>query len=327
MSIEGKHRTMTTLHIVGSGAIGSLLAAGAHKHKIHYALYPRTPVTTPVTPPDKSVSNTPGYVQWTDGTQYPLTQVKTNKQPLFENDILLLPLKVYQLESALTEWRSLLSRKTPVILLHNGLGGYEIAQKILPDSQPLVLATTSHGAMKQHDNSHQCHVVYTGVGATQLGLAPHLIPKYGSHNPVWFNTLQQTLNSVLPPVQSQQNILSALWAKLAINSVINPLTALNDIPNARICDDEFATKRKQLCEEFVLVARACGFCFEADDIEQRVIKVATLTGKNYSSMHQDVMHNRTTEIDAINGYLVQLANKKGIEVPLNTFLVEQIKAL
>ena len=43
-------------------------------------------------------------------------------------------------------------------------------------------------------------------------------------------------------------------------------------------------------------------------------------------MHQDVKNQRQTEIEAINGYIVSMAQKKGIEVPLNTLLTKQITA-
>lgn len=313
---------MNMLHIVGSGAIGSLLAGGAERHQMAYALYPRNKAIKSKTTP----SNIPQYVRWIDDIHYPLSHVRNKKQALGENDILLFPLKVYQLETALIQWRPFLHEKTPVVLLHNGLGGYEIAQNILPKSQPVALATTSHGAMKQHAEE-QCHVIYTGKGTTQLGIAPHLMPRKTNNIPQWLLHTEHTLTKVLPPVEHRNNIMAALWSKLSVNSVINPLTALNNIPNADIGGDKFKRERQLLCEEFVRVANACGFNFNAHKVEQRVIEIALLTGKNYSSMHQDVIHKRTTEIDAINGYLVQVAKKKGIEIPLNTLLVEQIKAL
>lgn len=306
---------MNTLHIVGSGAIGSLLAGGAQRHQKPYAIYPRN-----------KPSNIPSYVEWIDGHRYTLAHIKLNKQVLGKNDILLLPLKVYQLENALIQWRPFLHPQTPVVLMHNGLGGYEIAQNILPVSQPLALATTSHGAMKQQ-TKQQCHLVYTGRGATQLGVAPHLMSPQMGHTPPWLKNVEYALNRVMPPVKHCLDIMPALWSKLAVNSVINPLTALHNVPNLDISTDQFKQQRQQLCKEFVQVANACGFNFNADEVEQRVIEIACLTGKNYSSMHQDVVHKRTTEIDAINGYLVNMAQKKGIEVPLNTLLVEQIKAL
>ena len=85
--------------------------------------------------------------------------------------------------------------------------------------------------------------------------------------------------------------------------------------------------RISICNEFTQVADAYGLDFDALSVHENVLSVAKATGENYSSMHQDVAHGRQTEIDAINGYIVDMATKKGIPVPENTLLVERIKAL
>lgn len=332
--VQGKFKAepleINKIHIAGSGAIGSLLAGAAEKQGLPYGLYPRNPVLQvekasiekPEFEPAKTETPTPYFVEWTDGTEYPITQINRNKPHLSPSDMLVLPLKVHHLKTALTQWLPFIDKRTPVVLLHNGMGGYEIAKSILPAQQPWLLATTSHGAMKRTATQ----VIYTGVGTTQIGIAPHLVSHKQLTMPEWVKSVCHTLHALLPPVSYQTDIMKALWTKLAINVVINPLTALNNVTNSHIAGELFAKERKTLCEEFAQVANACGQCFDAIEIEQQVIKVAGLTGSNYSSMHQDVKNQRQTEIEAINGYIVNMAQKKGIEVPLNTLLTKQITA-
>jgi len=326
---------VNTLHIAGSGAIGTLLAGAAARKAMSYALYPHCYPNA-----DTALIKSPAYIQWIDGVKHAITHKVTAKQTLSPNDTLIFPLKVHQLEAALREWKPYLHKQTPVVLLHNGMGGYEIAQQVLAASQPLLLATTSHGAMKctrapnssgtahNTDSSAPDHsyVIYTGVGVTQIGIAPHLMARKNAGIPQWVSDAQSTLHTLLPPVEYQADIMRALWNKLAVNVVINPLTALNNVTNSHIAGEQFALERRQLCEEFTQVANACGQHFDAIEVEKNVLKVATLTAKNYSSMHQDVSNHRPTEINAINGYIVKLAQKKGIDVPLNTLLTEQITA-
>ena len=98
----------------------------------------------------------------------------------------------------------------------------------------MLLATTSHGALKVSASSGDFHVKYTGVGATQIGA-----PNVDKPSPQTLAALSQiapqlasaiaTLDNALPPVQYQNNILRALWTKLSVNAVINPLTALHNI--------------------------------------------------------------------------------------------------
>ena len=298
-----------TLHIVGGGAIGSLIAMGAQKHGVNYALYPR------------NVSSAPRKGYWLNGEPLLLANAKPCPCYPSSDDVVVIPLKVYQLAEALTSWLPYLRNKPTVVLLHNGMGGVEIAENILPKDYPLLVATTSHGAYKKNEGNGDYEVVYTGLGKTQIGAPNKGITAASCHKVV---TL---LNGVLPPFEYRQDILSALWAKLSINAVINPLTALNNIKNKHIADAQFASVREALCEEFCIVANACGVNVDAQTVHENVLSVAKATGENYSSMHQDVAHGRQTEIDAINGYIVDMATKKGIAVPENTLLVERVKAL
>ena len=311
---------MGKLHIVGGGAIGSLIAASAHKNGVPYDCYPR------------NIRTMPARAKWRDGQSIELKAAMPAPAILEKDDVLILPLKVYQLNAALKQWLPYLNQKPTVVLMHNGMGGLEVARDLLGGDYPLLLATTSHGALKESTSSGDFHVKYTGLGATQVG-APNLakpIPQKLADllqvAPQLANAIA-TLDSSLPPVQYRSNILTALWAKLSVNAVINPLTALHDIQNKHIADAEFEQTRSKICHEFTLVANAYGFKFDEDEVLKNVLSVAKATGENYSSMHQDIAHGRQTEIDAINGYIVEMAKKKGIPVPENTLLLERVKAL
>ena len=362
---------MTHLHIVGSGAIGSLLAAGAEKHKVTYTRYPRFFSSShrneatkrcdkpthaiPFSIPNKS--SIPNEATWLDGHSFPLQGAIASPTEIDADHVLIFPLKVYQLESALRQWLPFLHAKPVIVLLQNGMGGHEIARTLLGDDYPLLLATTSHGALKKQINDAQQQLIYTGLGSTTLGSIKHpnlcaladsfnadillktdslgktgklskadpfLKSEYESRQLVRAYTL---LNKTLPPVALSNDILHALWSKLAVNAVINPLTALNNVPNLAICDESYSELIHDICQEFVAVAEACGEHFDLSEVKDKIMQVAKATGNNFSSMHQDVQYKRETEIDAINGYIVSMAKKKGISVPTNTLLAERVKAL
>lgn len=303
---------MTKLHIVGTGAIGTLLAAGAEKHGVAYARYPKPHSTLPET------------VKWSDADIVSLLAPAATPTCLSQNDVIVLPLKVYQLKNALETWSSYLENQPPVVLLHNGLGGFEIATSILGENYPILLATTSHGALKAPNGKS---ATYTGLGKTQIGL-PHRSNalKDEKHFP-WVKQATSLLENALPPVEFVDDITRALWQKLAINCVINPLTALNNMRNGDVLLKEYDEIRHALCREFAMVAEQYGLIFSVQELEKNVLSVASLTAQNYSSMHQDIAMDRHTEIDAINGYIVSLANKKGISVPTHALMVDRVKGL
>ncbi len=326
---------MAMLHIVGGGAIGSLVAAGAQKHGVPYRQYPR------------NVKHCPTSALWLNGEVVTLQPACSTPSVLQADDVLLLPLKVYQLSQALHSWLPYLVNQPTVVLLHNGMGGAEIANDILGPDYPLLLATTSHGALKKETENSSVIVEYTGKGETQIGafdvqafgrfnetssiltsrLSSKLSSKLYSKLPSKLSNAITLISAALPPTHYCDDIQKALWSKLAVNAVINPLTALNNIQNKHVLDAQFDKQRQAICAEFTATANAYGFSFCEEQVHERVMAVAKATGENYSSMHQDIENERPSEIGAINGYLVESAKQKGIATPANTLLTQQIKEI
>jgi 2-dehydropantoate 2-reductase len=80
-------------------------------------------------------------------------------------------------------------------------------------------------------------------------------------------------------------------------------------------------------EECVSAARLEGFDFNSADVTNFVSSVASRTSMNASSMLQDVLKGKKTEVDSINGYILRLAGKHSIPVPVNETLYALIKTL
>ena len=61
------------------------------------------------------------------------------------------------------------------------------------------------------------------------------------------------------------------------------------------------------------------------NLERHVRRIAELTASNTSSMLQDVRAGRETEIDYINGYIVDRGTQLGIECPHNRRVIQMVK--
>lgn len=236
---------------------------------------------------------------------------------LSQVELLIVCVKAYQVSDALNPILPLLSTNAHILLLHNGMGPHLEVISLL-NGRGLSLGTTSQGALKLD----KWHVKQTGNGLTQLGSSQVLaqLPKL----PV---KLKKLLLDAIPQSDWYSEILPLLWQKLAINVAINPLTAIFNCRNGELA----AAKHKQVIvdvvSELVVVARHDGIELDVDFLLQRVYQVIELTANNFSSMHQDVQHQRTTEINAINGFVMQRANRHQLEVPVNLSLLKQIKQI
>ncbi|KJY82265.1 2-dehydropantoate 2-reductase [Vibrio galatheae] len=229
-------------------------------------------------------------------------------------DLILVTVKAWQVEQALSPLIAHIHHDTILVLMHNGMGTAESLQSLLPKN-PLVLATTTHGAFKPSKQS----VVHTGKGQTQLGG----YNQSGSQ----CSFLESVFNHALPDTHWNPKIDHALWIKLAINCAINPLTAINQITNGQLTSQPYPAVISQVLDEVYLILRAEQIAISRDELGQTVDHVIAATAKNHSSMQQDIFHHRPSEIDFITGYLLQCAKSHGISLPKNLELYQAIKQI
>ncbi|ABZ77747.1 2-dehydropantoate 2-reductase [Shewanella halifaxensis HAW-EB4] len=234
-------------------------------------------------------------------------------EELANTELLLVCVKAYQVRAALSAVLPYLPADAHVLLLHNGLGPHLDVQPELA-GRSLSLGTTSQGAFR----IDRYQVKQTGAGLTQLG------PFIGAELSEELKTL---LLSNIDQSTWHADILPLLWQKLAINAAINPLTAIHNCPNGELANLEYRDTIHKAVRELVEVATADGLKLELALLIERVYQVIGLTAQNFSSMHQDVYHQRQTEIDAINGFVLERAKAHKIVTPYNQDLVEQIKSL
>ncbi|KAH9879855.1 hypothetical protein J1614_001879 [Plenodomus biglobosus] len=135
-----------------------------------------------------------------------------------------------------------------------------------------------------------------------------------------------------------QELLYTQLQKLTINAVINPLTVIFDCKNGELFTDPTicALIEQQIVEISAVIYKIISSHtqpvdtdiitkFNPEHLRAVVFDVGRRTASNISSMRQDRLAGRTTEIDYINGYIVAQARKHGIPSPLNTRIVQLVK--
>lgn len=285
--------------IVGPGAIGSLWAYKLHQagHKV-------------------SLWGTKQSQQWMLAADDSPEILFSYNQPqaLIDADLLLITVKAWQVEAAITPLLNHVNKDAILLFMHNGMGAVDNIAELISE-YPVVIATTTHGALKV--DAH--HVKHTGIGQTQLGA---------------FNLkgsqcifLVDVLNHALPTVSWNPSIQLALWNKLAINCAINPLTAIHQCLNGALAEEKFRPTLDAVIDELVCVMQAEEIPVDKNQLTTTIDNVIRATAANKSSMHQDIFYRRQTEIDFITGYLVRKAQQHGIEVPANSELYKQIQLL
>ncbi len=276
--------------IIGMGAIGRLVTKGLLDAGIKcYFLDNRNPEED--TFMRYTVKNMDGSFQYLSIPSLPATIIP---------DLIILCTKSYHTIQALSGLNKRIPSQIPLVVLQNGMGNDEQVRSCI--SNPLIMATATLGALRL-----QKEVICTGKGEIYFDGKFHL----------------EQLTSPEIPWVATKDIHSRILLKLAINAVINPLTALLDIKNGEIL--KIPEKVDPLIHEIYCIIGERLSETDEDYLKKQILTVAENTAENYSSMHQDLKHSRKTEAESILGYLVREAARQNLPCPLITNLLLKIK--
>jgi len=230
-------------------------------------------------------------------------------------DHLLVTTKAYDAATAVRSLAQRLGPDSVVVLLVNGMGVAEEIRPLLPTDR-IYAGTTTEGAYRLAP----LHIRHAGRGATHIGSLSASLPA----TPPWFSAFEASeLDCTW-----EREINAALWQKLAVNCVINPLTALHRCQNGELSRRaDLASEVEALCQEIMQVSVAAGFTQTARKLRRSVATVIAGTADNRSSMLEDVENARPTEIEYITGYLLDTAARHGIDAAHNRELYEKVKTL
>lgn len=196
------------------------------------------------------------------------------------------------------------------LTLQNGLGNLETLTEVLGADRAALGVTTVGAALLGPGI-----VRAGGMGPTYLVRHPRLEP--------YLPTLSQAGFAI----EVEDDVESLLWGKLVVNTGINPLTALLQVPNGHLLADEHARALMgDAARETAAVAGARGIRLPFRDAVAQIEAVAERTATNRSSMLQDILRGAPTEIDAINGAVAAAAAEVRLEAPVNRSLWRLVRA-
>ncbi len=239
-------------------------------------------------------------------------------------DLTILLVKTYQTQRA-AEWAARTLKDDGVALtLQNGLGNVEaLAAQVGVDRA--MLGVTTQGATLLGPG----HVRPGGRGTTHLGFLPieRAAPRDWSADSLAYE-ITALLNAAGLTSVVSEDVEALAWGKVILNAAINPLTAILRVPNGALVESEDTLElMRSIAAEAAAVAKAHGIALPYRDPFERAKQVAQATASNHSSMLQDVLKGRPTEIDAINGKIVERGRAVDVPTPINATLTTLVRAI
>lgn len=296
--------------VVGAGSIGTLIAALLARGKADVLLLAHRASTA------ERINERGICVDGVSGCWQARVRACSDAGQAKGCDLAIVCVKAYDTVTVAPALKPVLRGGACVVTLQNGMGNIEILQDALGDER-VIGGTTSMGAVLVEPGK----VRHAGEGETVIG-------RPDGKMPVAMRSVRETFNRAGIETKISRDIKGALWSKLLINAAVNPLSALTRLANGKLVEYE-ATKvlLRLAVTECVKVAKRKKVRLMYDDPLAKVEAVCAATSSNLSSMLQDVVRGKRTEIDFINGFIVRQGQELGIPVPVNTVLWELVKTV
>jgi len=242
--------------------------------------------------------------------------ITANPNDIGHSELVTICTKSYDTEAALSSIKPLLKDDTNILSLQNGIGNMELIESLVGEDRT-VCGMITHGAALIGDGrvrrSGKCEAV---IGKPTGRIFRDL------------RNIASLLNNAGIPTKISRDVNGVIWSKLIINSGINALSLICRLSNGELLKYE-GTKElmRQAVIEATKVAKKKKIKLIFDDPLQKVESVCKNTYSNTSSMLQDAMRKKETEIEFINGAVVRHAKSSGVKAPVNEMLTRLVKVI
>jgi 2-dehydropantoate 2-reductase len=296
--------------VVGPGAIGILLAGLLSKSKEDVWLLDKDA--------DRAARIKKNGLRCEGLTSFKIASPKITSHPedVKDADVWFICVKSYDTKNVLKKIADHVAPQASVLSLQNGIGNGELLIERLGGAR-ILLGTTHMASTLLEEGS----VRHAGEGETVIG-------RFDGTMSVTLKDVRELFLKSKLPIKISKDINGVLWSKLVVNVGINALSGILRLKNGRLIQSENSHKiLREAVTEAVKVAKRKRIKLMSDDCLAKAESVCEATAENVSSMLQDILNKKRTEIDFMNGVIVRQGESLGVKTPVNALLVDLIKTI
>jgi 2-dehydropantoate 2-reductase len=299
--------------VLGAGALGCAIGGTLAQAGNGVVLINRHPAQV-------DAINTRGLVMRTpDGEQVVRTvTAATSAAGLAPVDLVIVLVKSFHTEAAMSSATNLVGADTTVLSLQNGLGHEDVLAAIVGREHVLAGKTYVGGVMLAPG-----HIISGTRGKeTLIGELDGTVSERAQR-------IAATFNAAGLATTVSDNIVGTMWDKLLINVSTGALSGITRLPYGPLYEiPEIEATAVAAVQEAMDVAAASGVTLSFTDPRQAWRKAsAGLPADFKTSMLQSLEKGSVTEIDFINGAVVRWGQRCGVPTPVNQTLVACIKGI
>jgi 2-dehydropantoate 2-reductase len=205
--------------------------------------------------------------------------------------------------------RRFLAPATAILCLQNGVDNADRLQAVL--GRPVIPAAVYVAT----DMPGAGHVRHHGRGELVIGPGPAS------------EAIATAFSAAAIPTAISANVIGVLWGKLIVNCAYNAISAVAGLPYGRLPLVAGVTDvQRDVVAECLAVAAGLGITVPGDILDT-VLSLPPTMPNQFSSTAQDLAQGKPTEIDHLNGYVVQAGARLGIATPVNRALLAMVKLI
>ena len=231
-------------------------------------------------------------------------------------ELLILFTKTIHSKSALSSLKDVIGKDTTVLSLQNGLGNDEIIKEFVSTDKIIIGTTNFPSDLITYGN-----VRSLGKGETKIMSCDGKVTEK-------LVQVERMLDAAGFNCTITEDVFVSIWEKVAFNAACNALTAatrlkLGDVGKT----DEGKELACLIAKEVISVANMKNIKANADKVINLIKLDFVEHADHMPSMMQDVIANRITEIEFINGAVVKEAQKLGMSVPVTDVLYKLVSMI
>jgi 2-dehydropantoate 2-reductase len=235
-------------------------------------------------------------------------------------DVVLFQCKAFANEAAARSAQHLFGSGAVAITFQNGLGNEEALGRILGAANVIGGLTAQAGLVEAPGVVRNFGDLPTTIGEMAGGLSERTVAIAGAFT-------QHGL-----PTKASPEIKREKWKKLLGNVALGAISAVTDLRSFEIMRvPELREMVFRAVDEAATVANAEGVALDVAQAREVLLKLVDTagggTGAAKSSMREDIIRHRPTEIDTIHGAVARLARRHQIATPTIDSMIAMVKGL
>lgn len=236
---------------------------------------------------------------------------------IFTADLVIVAVKYYHLDEIIPKIKNFIDSNTIIVSVLNGIDSEEIIRNNISAGKMMRSVPLGMDALREGNK-----ITYTVEGKL------HFYPFDTTANKKDAENLKELFDECLLACEVSENIMEVTWFKYMINTGVNQVSATLEADFGFMKKNKYAGELMESAMlEVIAIANAEGIFLDAKTSIEKWQKILLSLGDSgKTSMCQDIIAKRKTEVDAFAGRIMVLGEKHNIDVTVNRVLYNVLKA-